>query len=183
MRRIEVTLRREAGQLVLGYLLQGEVQTLSLPEFAPLRRGERLWQHSCFEFFVAGAGTAGYYEYNFAPSGLWAAYRLEGYRSGMRQLPDSAPEFSVQREHDRLQLDARVELPAGLPSKLHIGLSAVVEDAAGVLSYWAFRHAPDKPDFHHANAFALHLDGAGRVCHSERSEESALTRDPSLRSG
>jgi len=33
-----------------------------------------------------------------------------------------------------------------------------VENAAGSKSYWALRHAPGKPDFHHADAFALQLD-------------------------
>ena len=160
MRRIHADVRREGAQLLLGYSLQGDVAGLRLPEFASLQRGERLWQHSCFEVFIKPAGpdgAAGYYEYNFAPSGLWAAYRLDGYRAGMRQLPDGAPRFSVQRQQDGLQLDARVPLPAGVTAQLQLGLSAVIEDAAGQLSYWALRHAPDKPDFHHADAFALRL--------------------------
>ncbi len=155
----------------LRYLLRGDIGALNLPGFTALSRGERLWQHSCFELFVAGEGP-GYYEYNFAPSGLWAAYRLDGYRAGMRQLPDSEPEFSVRRERDQLQLEARISLPADLPASLHIGLSAVVEDGTGKLSYWAMRHAPDKPDFHHPDAFALKLDGAASTCHSARSEIS-----------
>lgn len=162
MQRIEVALQREARELSLVYSLHGKLAELNLPEVLALQRGERLWRHSCFEAFVAGAGAAGYFEYNFAPSGLWAAYRLDGYRAGMQQLPDSAPEFSVRRAPGALRLDARVTLPEGLPARLKIGLSAVIEDASGQLSYWALRHAPDKPDFHHADAFALQLDGAAQ---------------------
>ena len=60
---------------------------------------------------------------------------------------------------DRLELGAEIcqrLLPHGRP--LRLGLSAVVEDAAGKLSYWALRHTPGKPDFHHTDAFALTLE-------------------------
>jgi hypothetical protein len=40
---------------------------------------------------------------------------------------------------------------------LRIALTAVVEDAAGELSYWSLRHAAGKPDFHHAEGFVLEL--------------------------
>jgi hypothetical protein len=36
-------------------------------------------------------------------------------------------------------------------------VSAVVETLDGALSYWALRHPPGKPDFHHADSFALEL--------------------------
>jgi hypothetical protein len=42
---------------------------------------------------------------------------------------------------------------------IRLGLSAVVEATDGGLSYWALRHPPGKPDFHHIDAFALQLDG------------------------
>jgi hypothetical protein len=45
--------------------------------------------------------------------------------------------------------------PADAP--LRIGLSAVIEDRDGSLSYWALRHPHGKPDFHHPDAFALEL--------------------------
>jgi hypothetical protein len=34
----------------------------------------------------------------------------------------------------------------------------VVEDEAGAFAYWALKHPPGKPDFHHPDAFALVLD-------------------------
>jgi hypothetical protein len=33
-----------------------------------------------------------------------------------------------------------------------------VEAAGGGLSYWALRHPPDKPDFHHRENFSLVLE-------------------------
>jgi hypothetical protein len=31
----------------------------------------------------------------------------------------------------------------------------VIEDQSGGVSYWALAHPPGKPDFHHADGFAL----------------------------
>ena len=41
---------------------------------------------------------------------------------------------------------------------LRLGLAAVVEDKARVLSYWALKHPAEKPDFHHADSFVVELD-------------------------
>jgi hypothetical protein len=34
----------------------------------------------------------------------------------------------------------------------------VVEDEHGALSYWALKHAPGKPDFHHPDSLALRVE-------------------------
>ena len=71
---------------------------------------------------------------------------------------DLAPGIVVHKTMDRLELGAeigQVLLPQGRP--LRLGLSAIVEDAAGILSYWALRHPPNKPDFHHTDTFALQM--------------------------
>jgi hypothetical protein len=41
---------------------------------------------------------------------------------------------------------------------LRLGLAAIVEDKARVLSYWALKHPAEKPDFHHADGFVVELD-------------------------
>jgi hypothetical protein len=40
---------------------------------------------------------------------------------------------------------------------LRLGLSAVIEENDGTISYWALKHLPGKPDFHHPDSFALEL--------------------------
>ena len=37
--------------------------------------------------FIRPEDGEGYYEFNFSPSGEWAAYRFSGYREGMADLP------------------------------------------------------------------------------------------------
>ena len=41
---------------------------------------------------------------------------------------------------------------------LHLGLSAVIEQADGTLSYWSLHHPSGRPDFHHHSARALRLE-------------------------
>ena len=46
-----------------------------------------------------------------------------------------------------------------LTAPLLIALSAVVEQSNGSLSYWALKHPPGRPDFHHADGYVLELAG------------------------
>jgi hypothetical protein len=68
----------------------------------------------------------------------------------------------VRRAENRLELDAIIRsdrLPALHPAvPLRLALSAVIEEDGGMLSYWALKHPPGKPDFHHPDAFALEIE-------------------------
>ena len=106
---------------------------------------------------MAGEGP-GYLEFNFSPSGEWAVYAFRGYRDRGELEIELTPGIVVRKSVDRLELGAvicRDFIPQGGP--LRLGLSAVVEDTEGVLSYWALRHPPGRPDFHHTDSFALQL--------------------------
>jgi hypothetical protein len=154
---------RRAVTLVFEYRLCGELAALRLPPLEPLQRRDGLWRHSCFEAFIAAAGAAEYFEFNFSPRGEWAAYRFESYRAAMRPLVLAAvPRIEVRRDATELVLGASVRLeepvaPAAF-APLRVGLAAVLEDESGRLSYWALRHAPGKADFHHRDGFVLELD-------------------------
>jgi hypothetical protein len=152
------------GILALTFVLQGDLASLRIPAERPRRRVDELWRHTCFEAFMMTGDGPGYREYNFSPSGEWAAYIFRDYRQASDQqagmmTDESTPVIRVHRSVQRLALEAEVPLET-LPSysPIRLGLSAVVEAADGGLSYWALRHPPGKPDFHHIDAFALHLD-------------------------
>jgi hypothetical protein len=148
---------------LLNFALDGALAALRLPPFDHVRRGDRLWEHSCFEAFAAVAGEDGYLELNFAPSGAWAAYRFTAYRQGMTSALAAAPQIAVSRSAAHLEVAVRVGLGEVLPrgGALRLGLCAVIEDASGGLSYWALQHPPGKPDFHSPAAFALCLAAGG----------------------
>jgi hypothetical protein len=153
--------RRADGGLVVSYFVSGRTSELRLPPVVEAARTDELWQHTCFEAFVCGPPNAGYYEFNFAPSTQWAAYRFSAYRSGMRIATEiSAPQTELQSGPEHFTLRAslnpdRIDLPADNPWRL--GLSAVIEETRGRKSYWALVHPPGKPDFHRPDCFACEL--------------------------
>jgi len=155
--------RTEGGELQLRYRLEGALAGVRIPPTGACRRGHELWRHTCFEAFVAADGKPGYVELNFAPSREWAAYAFARYREG-GPLTDSRldPHVVVHAESDALGLDALVPLAdlsvSYRDAALRIGLAAVVESVSGRCSYWALRHPVGRPDFHHADNFALRVD-------------------------
>lgn len=156
VRRIDVHVcRTQDGGLELRYVVDGDIDRLLIPAQGIPRRAERLWQHTCFEAFLA-AEEAAYFEYNFAPSRQWALYRFSAYREGMTPVdPGRAPRIGCEAAPGGLRLDVAVDAPLRVR---RIALSAVVEDADRRLSYWALAHPPGQPDFHHPDAFALCLE-------------------------
>src|ERR1051325_5247358 len=164
--RIEVDVARPgSGNLALSYVLHGNVTELRLPPVTPPARSHALWQHTCFEVFVGTTAGAAYYEFNFAPSTQWAAYRFTGHRSGMRVATEiGAPRIETQSAPDRYALRASFHMDelSGLPRDLgwRLGLAAITEDARGGKSYWALAHPPGKADFHHFDCFALEFSPA-----------------------
>ena len=154
--------RKEPDTLVFQYVLRAKMSRIRVPSAQSSERADNLWKHTCFEAFMAVTGVPGYYELNFSPSRQWAIYRFSGYRERMSPTDVTVPpELHVRRSDDRLELDAVIQLPdltaleAGRMLKL--ALTAVVEDNSGTLSYWALKHAPGKPDFHHPDGFVLEL--------------------------
>ncbi len=148
--------RRADGGLDLHYRLLCDPGRLLSPEPTTCGRADGLWRHTCFEAFVAGEDFPCYREFNFSPDGRWQAYAFAAYRDGGTMAVDAPPTIVQVARADGLELEARLPgtlLPAG--RRLRLGLCAVIEDADGLLSYWALRHAPGKPDFHHPDTFAL----------------------------
>lgn len=147
------------------YRLRGGLASLAIPERVQPRRVDRLWEHTCFEAFVAPSHGRGYFELNFSPSTAWAAYAFDDYRQGMRPLATASnPAIVVAAADDELRVTAAVEQSvfAGARWPWRIGLTAVVEDRVGSRAYFALLHPRETPDFHDAAAFTVLLDGSAR---------------------
>ncbi len=148
-----MTVRWTGTLLDLAYRVDCPARLLALPDPAEPQRTDGLWQHTCFEAFVAD-GKGAYAEFNLAPSGQWAAYDFDGYRSAMRPREMRAPAIACNPDHSEVLLSTQIDL-GGLSGPL--GLSAVIEEKDGTKSYWAVAHPDGKPDFHHAACFAATL--------------------------
>lgn len=157
--------RPRAGSLVLYYFVTGKISDLRIPPVIPGGHADELWRHTCFEAFIRGSQDEGYYEFNFAPSTQWGAYRFSSYRSGMRVATEiSAPRIEVQSEDGLYTLQASLDLDRASSLRRdavwRLGLSAVLEETSGRKSYWALAHPPGKPDFHHSVCFAHEISAA-----------------------
>jgi hypothetical protein len=176
---IAAAIWRGPERISLAFELAGEVSPLVpslggasawLPKTwrqGPAERRDGLWRTTCWEAFFALPGQDRYWELNFSPVSGWNAYRFERYREGMAteagalgcdasRGPGSRPGALLWRFDTSLS----PELEAALAGNLEVGLAAVVEDAAGSLSYWALAHAGPKPDFHLRASFARALPAA-----------------------
>jgi hypothetical protein len=155
---IEVELTRTGSMLTLTYVLAGDLDPISIPPPQAAARIDGLWKHTCFEAFLAA--DPGYYEFNFSPSGQWAAYHFDAHRQGMRDAAGPDPSIGWSAGKGAGQLVATLQLPEDVNDR--IGLSAIIEDDAGNRSFWALAHPPGAPDFHHAACFAASLPPAAQ---------------------
>lgn len=160
--RIAVEVSRPAHDaLSFRYEVAGRIAELRLPPERPPARIEGLWQTTCFEAFLRPAGGEGYFEFNFAPSGEWAAYAFSAYREGMQPLePLTAPSIVAIAGPERLTVEVTLSLSGLAEGRWRLGLSAVIEGKDGAKAYWAVAHPPGKADFHHRDCFALDLPEA-----------------------
>lgn len=127
-----------------------------IPESQEPGRTDELWKTTCFEAFLRSDGQDSYREWNFAPSGDWAAYDFSGYRKGMAPADVTEPYVRMEDNLTWWALGATIALDA--EGTWNLGLSAVLEEMDGTKSYWALAHPnPDKPDFHLADCFAAKL--------------------------
>lgn len=150
------------GSIAIRYRLAADLRHLAIPQPRAGCAADGLWQHTCFEAFVATPGETAYHEFNFSPSGQWAVYAFSAWRErNDRFVATTPPLLRCKRSVQELELEAMLPaalLPAGgTDGKLCIGLCAVIEHTNGTLEHWALYHPAAQPDFHHRGGFVLEL--------------------------
>jgi hypothetical protein len=119
-------------------------------------RAADLWETTCFEAFLRLRGDKPYREWNFAPSGNWAAYDFTSHREGRSDADVAPPYIRVEDNLTWWAFGATIAVPS--KKTFDLGLSAVLEEKDGPKSYWALDHSEgEKPDFHDAACFTAHL--------------------------
>ena len=163
--RIEVDAERSSGgELSLRFVAHGSISGLLVPAKAKAERTDLLWHHTCFEAFIKPRPGPAYVELNASPSTRWALYSFDSFREGMAEAPSSLQisPIAVKIGADQIELTTRI---IGLPRDpdWRGALSAIIEEKNGRKSFWALKHPPEKPDFHHDDCFDLELAGSPRV--------------------
>lgn len=141
--------------LRLEYRAVGDVRQLAVPESRLPARTDGLWRDTCFEIFLRPAHGAAYQEFNFSPSGEWAAYSFTAHRHGMTPLDvNAAPRIACRETAQQLEVVVEFESALLAQVNLRAALCAVIKLKKGSVSYWALAHASGKPDFHAEAGFA-----------------------------
>lgn len=159
--KIAGRISRRFNSLAIRYELSMPLAELefSPPAEIPARRSG-LWEETCFELFLAMEKAPDYWEINLSPAGHWNVYRFEAYRKGMREETTitSLP-FVVRARKDSLTLNLGLGLEPIIESggPLEIGVSAVIKEGDGRVSYWALTHRGLQPDFHRRDSFLISL--------------------------
>lgn len=137
---------------MLRYRLDG-CSRLVISPHAGSGRADELWKTTCFELFLGDQSPA-YFEFNFSPSGQWAAYGFGSYR-GVAMQPELAlhPQVRVAQGPEIFVLTAFLASD-DIRGATRLGVSAVVEEQDSRKSYWALSHPDGKPDFHDPTCFA-----------------------------
>lgn len=147
------------GDLYLNYEVTGDLEQVCVPAPQSPAAVDGLWKHTCFEAFIAVKSEASYLEFNFSPSGQWAAYAFSDYRIRKDWRISQTPVIGCTQSDGLLGLElviAAADLPVGEP--LELGLTAVIEEINGSHTYWALHHPEARPDFHHRAGFTLSLN-------------------------
>lgn len=144
------------SELILRWRIDGAEQVL-LPAQTDGARADDLWKTTCFELFLdMGNGT--YREFNFSPSGRWAAYDFSDYRtkSGDADIA-KAPTVIVDRGRSVIAGAVRIPVQA-LNGANKASLCTVIEEEGGAISFWSnAHHDAAKPDFHDRSCFVIDL--------------------------
>ncbi|UVO53534.1 GIY-YIG nuclease family protein [Sphingomonas sp. SUN039] len=142
--------------LDVRFRLTGDLSTVILPPKRAGSRRDELWKSTCFEAFAAFGKGGEYREFNLSAASDWAIYDFASYRTGLQGSDAEPARLWQSRKTFEFRLEATLPLP---PGTTRIALSAVIEETDGTKSYWALRHPPGAPDFHHADCFALEVPG------------------------
>ncbi len=160
--KVEFLIWRDDTTFDLDVRLFGSPLRTRLASTDHPRRTDELWRTTCFEAFLRPHGSDTYFELNLSPSGNWATYRFDGYRSGMREAriecrpdPEVWNQDGVRMQEASFDFSGEPALNSSVP--WDIGLSAVIEEVDGTKSYWALAHGLGPPDFHNETCFAYLL--------------------------
>lgn len=158
--QIEIYLELAGSQLILEYKITGKVDFILFPKKRLSTRVIGLWESTCFELFIKNPHGNNYMEFNFSPEGLWNCFYFarpkdsplpyENFPKPKTELiqKDGEAVFCAALDLKYLPKDLRTNL-----SELFIATPCVLEDRSGNLSYWAYSHQNEFPNFHNFATF------------------------------
>lgn len=159
--KIVGNIARQGNQFTIHYTLLDNLKQVALtaPSATPARKYE-LWKDTCFEFFLGIKNSEQYWEFNLSPTGDWNVYRFDAYRQGMQEeTAFTTLPFSIQHLSDSMAIALDIELDKIVLANqaIEVGITTVIKDRDGEVSYWALTHQGTEADFHRRDSFIITL--------------------------
>jgi hypothetical protein len=157
---IETEINQNAESLFISYRIREGAELIDLGNGSPnKKRLIKLWEKTCFELFIKNENDQ-YVEFNFSPTFEWNCFYFNKKGDPLKewdQIIMPAIDILLSREHFFMFVDIKKEfLPKGFfnpDSELSAGITSVIKDQEGTISYWALSHADTRPNFHHFDSF------------------------------
>ncbi len=129
-----------------------------------------LWEATCFEVFIQPIAESRpqsvqnlnapvrYYETNFSFDKSWNVFGFTDYRTPAAPtelLEAKILSFDVLQSSGNGQMKIVLQVEGADWRKVRISLCAVIATRSYGKSYWSFKHADDKANFHHVDSFII----------------------------
>jgi hypothetical protein len=139
--------------------VSGDLDAIEIATPVEPSRKDKLWEATCFEFFLGIPGDRNYWEFNLAPSGDWNIFQLDDYRQGLREeLTFTTLPFAIDRQPNLLSLAIEIDLSKIIDravTAIEVSVTTVIKPCQGEISYWAISHCGKEADFHLRESFAI----------------------------
>lgn len=157
---IEAELNQNSDCLFLSFRINNEFNLVDHGNGTPKKeRVTGLWEKTCFELFIKNE-SGQYLEFNFSPVFEWDCFYFNRKGESLKrwekmQMPVTDILLS---EADFLHFSVIKKdfFPEGFFDSgrdLQVGISSVIKEKSGRLSYWALSHADSRPNFHDFRSF------------------------------
>ncbi|MBC7712702.1 MAG: hypothetical protein H7177_05160 [Rhizobacter sp.] len=156
--RIDSELNTTSDAVFISFKLTGALSRVDLGKGIPQHsRVMNLWEKTCFELFIKNSEDH-YLEFNFSPDFEWNCFHFEKKKSP--PVPYKKMEmvifdilFSNEVVHVIVELK-KIMFPENFfATSMSAGITSVIKEKTGELSYWALSHKDTKPNFHQFESF------------------------------
>lgn len=141
------------GVPLVTYRFQGDLEQIDFPSHQG--RQDKLWEGTSFELFLKKKTSSEYYEHNYAPISAWNCFHFQNYREGKSNFDIQDPKVILEKSRTVGVLSGGFYLP--WKESIEVGISAVIKNKSGGLSYWNLSPMGETPNFHDPKSFTLEV--------------------------
>lgn len=154
--KLETQLNSQEDAFFVSYKLTGALTSLELGAEPVHERKIKLWEKTCFELFIKNQ-SGQYMEFNFSPVFEWNAFFFNQKGDALKEWEKiKQVKIDILHSLEVFQLIAEIkkaDFPEGFFNHCEAGLTTVLKEKDGRLSYWALSHEDKRPNFHHFDSF------------------------------